>query len=335
VDAAGNKLLGFTQEISGPNGSTSAVVSYSYNANGELTGNGLAQYGFNPENRLASVTTGNTDTAPTTRYAHNALGQRVFKTEPLYPNIAEQQTDPGFWASLAAFFSRFWSPATQQPEQLGYAYVYDEDGTLIGEYGSGGASSTGASQYIWLPTPNGPMPIAAVVNGSKFAIHSDHLNTPRKLTNEQGQAAWQWKYSAFGDEQPTKAANRFVDPDVTPGMGTGAVSDVSFNLRYPGQYADAESGLYDNYFRSYDSKTGRYSQPDPIGLRGGLNRYSYVDGNPFSLIDPEGLAKKSPTFWCVNCGGPHGGLNGKLCPDCYKKSQPEPKPVPIEPTKCP
>uniref|UniRef100_UPI001C4E1334 hypothetical protein n=1 Tax=Variovorax sp. KK3 TaxID=1855728 RepID=UPI001C4E1334 len=65
--------------------------------------------------------------------------------------------------------------------------------------------STGSTQYIYLPTANGPMPIAVVINGEVFAVHSDHLNTPRRLTNSQGQAVRQWAYSAFGDEKPTLA----------------------------------------------------------------------------------------------------------------------------------
>jgi RHS repeat-associated protein len=52
---------------------------------------------------------------------------------------------------------------------------------------------------------------------------------------------------------------------------------------------DAETGLYYNYFRHYDPKTGTYPQPDPIGLQGGINTYSYVGGNPVNFIDPLGL----------------------------------------------
>ncbi|WP_442965695.1 RHS repeat domain-containing protein [Ramlibacter sp. Leaf400] len=131
------------------------------------------------------------------------------------------------------------------------------------------------------------MPIAVIVNGSKFAVHADHLNTPRRLTNEQGQAVWQWAYSAFGDEGPTLAANRFARDG--EGAGTTNIPPITYNLRYPGQYADAESGLHYNYFRSYDPSGGGYTQPDPIGLAGGWNQYRYVDNNPLNWIDPEGL----------------------------------------------
>jgi len=44
----------------------------------------------------------------------------------------------------------------------------------------------------------------------------------------------------------------------------------TLNLRFPGQYFDRETNLHYNYFRDYDSQTGRYVQADPIGLAGGL-----------------------------------------------------------------
>jgi RHS repeat-associated protein len=299
VGASSNQLTGFTQSI---NGASSTSVTYGYNAHGDLVSDGLRSYTYDAEGRLAASTTGATDVSPTTRYAHNALGQRVFKTEPLYPPGQGDEADPGFMQSLIAFFTRLWNPATNQAEQLGYAYVYDENGTLISEAGSGGANSAGQASYIYLPTANGPMPIAAVINGATYAVHSDHLNTPRKLSNDSGQPVWQWSYSAFGEDKPTIAKNRFANLDTTPNPGTTSVSEVKFNLRYPGQYADEESGLFYNYFRSYDSRTGRYSQADPIGLDGGWNRFGYVGANPLVYVDPFGLdpwwkgGRSAPTF---------------------------------------
>lgn len=235
-----------------------------------------------------SASTGQGANAPTTKYAHNALGQRVFKTEPLYNPTTpantknlnnllaedgeeEGQPQPGLIEQLLTIWSKLWSPSTANAEKLGYSYVYAQDGSLLGEYGTGGSNSTGTAQYIYLPTASGPMPIAAIINGKAYAIHSGHLNTPRKLTPTDGQTAWQWAYSAFGDEQPTTAAKRFTSEMTVPTTGSTSIPDITFNLRYPGQYFDKETNLHYNYFRSYSPNTGRYTQFDPIGLAGGPN----------------------------------------------------------------
>ncbi len=291
TESGHNKLLGFEQTTH----SASTSVTHQYDAAGNLQSDGLHHYHYDSQGRLQSSQTGQGADAPTTRYAHNALGQRVFKTEPLYAAASgkdgalDEEEDPGLLQTLRDFFTQLWNPAKSEAEHLGWAYVYDEDGSLLGEYGMGGAQSAGQSQYIYLPTAQGPIPMAADIDNRLYAIHTDHLGTPRRLTQADGQAAWQWAYSAYGDEAPTLGAKRFTNETTNPTTGSTNIAPVRFNLRYPGQYFDEESGLHYNYFRSYDPRTGRYTQSDPIGLDGGFNRFAYVGGNPLSWIDPKGL----------------------------------------------
>jgi len=54
----------------------------------------------------------------------------------------------------------------------------------------------------------------------------------------------------------------------------------------------AETGLSQNYFRDYDPAVGRYTESDPIGLRGSeAASIAYVSSNPPRFIDPRGLTK--------------------------------------------
>ena len=226
--------------------------------------------------------------------------QRVFKTAPLY---AVTNPDPAAAQSVldafTAFFESLWSPitgTTAAAEKSGMSYVYDEDGTLIADTLTGGAQSSWgqSARYVYLPTASGPMPVAAIYGTKHYAVQSDHLNTPRRLIQSDGQVAWQWVYSAFGDEKPTTAKTRFANADLNQSFGTTTVPAVTFNLRYPGQYFDQESNLHYNLNRSYDSARGRYTQADPIGLDGGWNMYAYVNGAPTMFTDPMGLQRIPP-----------------------------------------
>ena len=80
------------------------------------------------------------------------------------------------------------------------------------------------------------------------------------MSDATGRKVWEAEYEPFGKATVNE------DPD-----GDGKL--VTNNLRFPGQYYDAETGLHYNYHRDYDPVTGRYLQPDPIGLLGGLNPY--------------------------------------------------------------
>jgi RHS repeat-associated protein len=83
-------------------------------------------------------------------------------------------------------------------------------------------------------------------------IHTDQIDTPRAIVNQSNQQLWRWaETDPFGS----------LPPNINPsGLGP-----FTFNLRFPGQYFDAETNLHYNYFRDYDPALGRYVESDPIG----------------------------------------------------------------------
>ena len=142
-----------------------------------------------------------------------------------------------------------------------------------------------------------------------YYVHADHLGSPRAITRPANDAiVWKWDNTEpFG----ANAANE--NPS-----GLGA---FRYDLRFPGQQYDAETGTNYNYFRDYDPTVGRYRQSDPIGLWGGLNTYAYAESDPLSLVDPEG--KNIHGNWCGPGGkGPALDSVDQCCREhdaCYDK----------------
>jgi len=144
------------------------------------------------------------------------------------------------------------------------------------------------------------------VNGKSqtaYYVYTDHLNTPRAVSNQNGAVVWEW------DNTDPFGANV---PNQDPG-NTGNAFEL--NLRFPGQYYDRETNLHYNLNRDYDPQTGRYVQSDPIGLDGGINTYVYVLGNPVSQTDIFGLNPVAGAITGAEFGsafGPAGTVVGGI-----------------------
>jgi len=149
-------------------------------------------------------------------------------------------------------------------------FQYDLDGKLIAELDSSGQP---LREHIHLDRE----PIAMIAHNadnttSSYYVHNDHLGSPALLTDQQGDIRWDRSETPFGETYINYA-------------------EVEYNQRFPGQYHDGESGLSYNHFRSFNPGIGRYIQSDPVGLIAGLNTYAYVNSNPISFFDPDGLRK--------------------------------------------
>ncbi|ACA16903.1 RHS protein [Methylobacterium sp. 4-46] len=118
------------------------------------------------------------------------------------------------------------------------------------------AETDGAGQavreYVWA----GDIPVA-VVDSSAGAgsptllwVHVDHLGRPELMTDATKAVKWRAVYEPFG------AVSSLTGP-------------AALSMRFPGQWFQLEAGLAYNWNRHYDATTGRYTQPDPLGLNQG------------------------------------------------------------------
>ncbi len=107
-----------------------------------------------------------------------------------------------------------------------------------------------------------------VENDQIYYLRTDHIGRPRFATDAAELTVWQANYLPFGKLHATTGNN----PD----------------LRFPGQWFQAESGLFQNWMRDYDPTLGRYLQADPLGLVDGPSIYGYALQNPQRYLDPRG-----------------------------------------------
>ncbi len=100
-------------------------------------------------------------------------------------------------------------------------------------------------------------------------LHTDGLGSITRHSNAAGAITNSLSYDAWGNIQ------------------TGTPTPFGFT----GREWDAAGGLWYYRARYYDSKLGRFVSEDPIGPKGGLNFYRYVDNAPTTGVDPTGLLR--------------------------------------------
>ncbi|MBI5409589.1 MAG: RHS domain-containing protein [Nitrospirae bacterium] len=184
-------------------------------------------------------------------------------------------------------------PASSLPDAMGIE-IRRPDGTL---YYSAGLKAVVKGNFT--------------IKDNVYYYHNDHLGTPMLMTDSSGKTVWQGEFKPFGE----------------PLSVSGSITN---NLRFPGQYYDAETGLHQNWHRDYKAEIGRYVESDPIlqpmvskttktscvkstvtwrvplliSNPQDLYSYVYTKANPINLMDPSGLV----------CGS---GWTDKIVPDSY------------------
>ncbi|SEN20814.1 DUF6531 domain-containing protein [Actinacidiphila rubida] len=264
--------------------------NYAYDALGNLTraGTPLGQ----PEDAAREIADGRLQRAGRTRYEYDAQGRVVRSVLRLLNGQRRIQTYD--WNAHDQL------TATVTPDGTRWTYLYDPagrriakrrhaaDGSVSDEVGFVWAgtqlaeqAASGGRTTTWEYLPGTYRPLAQLDQddpagtGARFhAIVTDMTGRPTELIDPASELVWQQRTTLWGVP--------VTDP---------AADAVDCPLRFPGQYADAETGWYFNYFRHYDPQSARYATPDPLGLDPSPNPQTYV-GNPFAWIDPLGLETK-------------------------------------------
>ena len=182
--------------------------------------------------------------------------------------------------------------------------VHDLDGNRLAEYEIDNltGASTLLQEYIWFDG----VPVA-VVDGQTdevFFVRTDHIDRPVFATDDTGTKVWEASYLPFGGVH----------------VSTGA----AINLRFPGQWFHASSGLHQNWMRDYDPTTGRYIQADPLGLVDGASVYGYALQNPGLYTDPRGEQSitRSPSLQTFVPGSPEAYNAGRAILEASWKYNP-------------
>ncbi|MFY1825563.1 RHS repeat-associated core domain-containing protein [Myxococcus fulvus] len=183
-----------------------------------------------------------------------------------------------------------------RPDGEAWTYVYDGMGRRISRRGP-----RGEHRYLWdgevilqeedprgevrqwLFEPNNHRAVLQADAGLHFVL-PDGVGGASEVVTPEGRLEWVSRQGTWSEPGPEAEG---------------------FPLRFPGQWYDSETGWHYNRYRYYAPETGRYISPDPIGLVGGHNLYSYVP-SPLEAIDPSGLSARYPS------GGPFqhdGGRN--------------------------
>lgn len=236
--------------------------TFTYDLDGNLTGDGLWTYTWDAENRLVAMENVNhTNLATTARqkltFEYDDRGRRIGKkvypwlstTYSTTPSLARKYLYDG-WNMIAELDGAntiirtcVWGP--------------DVSGTMGGAGGVGG--------LLWVK-PAG--------SGAHFAAYDGNGNVLGLTDGSTGTWSAQYEYGPFGELIRADGAQAKANP-----------------WRFSTKYRDEESELLYYGHRYLSTSLGRWINRDPSGEHGNDSLYSFAGNNPINGIDYNGLWK--------------------------------------------
>ena len=171
------------------------------------------------------------------------------------------------------------------PSNTASSFTYDGLGRLVRIVDSASGTVTADHSYFWCgqvrclardntqsgsPVTTQYFDQGMISGGAPYYYVRDKLGSVRELVSSGGSVAAQYDYDPYGNR--------------TTISGT-----VSSDIGFAGYFHHDASGLDFTLYRAYDPIHGRWLNRDPIGESGGVNLYSYVNGNSVNSTDRTGL----------------------------------------------
>jgi len=261
LDAAGNRVA-----------ATPMPGSWVYDAANQLITKGDVTYSYDDAgNLIRKVDLGAAEPQRTTTYEYDGLN-RLLAVKDGADNLISRYTYDPFDARL--------SKEVFSGSNAGTTFYLHSHQGVVAEATSAGVVTT---TYGWHPEEDygtnalfARVPAPSGVGHRYVYYHNDQLGTPYRITDSSGTLVWSASYDTFGVAT------------VASLPAPNAALAVTNNLRFGGQYFDAETGLHYNDRRYYETSTGRYITRDPLGFEGGPNQYLYANHNPVNFYDPTG-----------------------------------------------
>ncbi|MCP4754200.1 MAG: hypothetical protein GY866_25215, partial [Proteobacteria bacterium] len=186
---------------------------WNYNANNELTGYGNVSFDYDANGNMTRKSAGFDQKV----FVYDVEDRLIRVEDGSGNDIAEYYYDP--------FGRRLW----KEVDGVQTYFVYSYEG-LIGEYDESGAE---IKSYGYAPdSVQTTDPLFQKSGGKYYWYLNDRIGTPQKIIDTVGDVVWEATYDSFGNVRITTA-------------------HIVNNLRFSGQYYDAETGLHYNLNRYY------------------------------------------------------------------------------------